>query len=219
VLGLVGLVLSIAVVDSLNPTTIVPALFYATGPRPARTVLGFTLGFLAVNMAGGVALVLGPGQVVLAAIPRPGGNARHLLELVLGLAAVAGAIVVLLLRNRVRESFARSEHRIERASPVTGATIAAVELPTALPYFVVIAAVVGADVNVASQVALIALFNLVYVAPLLIIAAISRVSGDRAAVRMQWIRTHLMRYSGALSAVLLLGVGIALVVAGIVGFA
>jgi cytochrome c biogenesis protein CcdA len=94
-----------------------------------------------------------------------------------------------------------------------------VEFPTALPYFVVIAAVVGSDFNLATQVGLVALFNVVYVAPLLVIALISRVSGDSAAARIRWIRAQLMRYSGGVVAVVLLGAGLALITAGIVGFA
>jgi cytochrome c biogenesis protein CcdA len=218
-LGLIGLVVSIAVVDSLNPTTIVPALFYATGARPARAVVGFALGFVAVNLAGGLAVVLGPGSILLAAVPRPGPNVRHLLELVLGGAAIVGAVGVWLTRGRVSASFARGEQKVERSSPFAGATIAAVELPTALPYFVVLAAVLAADVNVVAEIAYVALFNLVYVAPVLAIALVARLSGDRAAARIHWIRGHLVRYSGAIVALILLVVGAALVIAGVVGFA
>jgi hypothetical protein len=217
-LGLVGLVVSIGIVDSLNPSTIVPGLFYATGARPGRTVMGFALGFMAVNLAGGLAVVLGPGSLILAAVPRPGPNAKHTLELVLGVVALLGALVVWLMRGRVQQSFARGERRIEQASPFAGATIAAVELPTALPYFVVIAAVLGADVSAVAEIAYIVLFNLVYIAPLVVIALIARFSGDRAAARIHWIRGHLVRYSGAIVSLLLLGAGIALVIAGLVGF-
>jgi hypothetical protein len=48
VLALVLLVASIALADSLNPTTIGPALLVATRDRPARALGGFTLGVFAV---------------------------------------------------------------------------------------------------------------------------------------------------------------------------
>ena len=46
-----------------------------------------------------------------------------------------------------------------KSSAILGATITAVELPTAFPYFAVIAAVVGADVDMAADRLLLVVFN------------------------------------------------------------
>src|SRR6266487_4470968 len=67
--GLVALVLSVALVDSLNPSTMGPAVYLATRKHAARSLLGFTLGVFAVNVAAGLVLTLGPGQAILAAVP------------------------------------------------------------------------------------------------------------------------------------------------------
>ena len=57
---LVILVVSVAAIDSLNPSTIVPALFLISEQRPYRAVTGFAAGVFAVNLAAGVvALVVG----------------------------------------------------------------------------------------------------------------------------------------------------------------
>src|SRR3954447_9390294 len=48
VLALLGLVVSIALADSINPSTIVPALFLATGSRPRAAVTAFAAGVLVV---------------------------------------------------------------------------------------------------------------------------------------------------------------------------
>ena len=58
--GLVALVLSVALVDSLHPSTMGPAVYLATRKHAARSLLGFTLGVFAVNVAAGLVLTLGP---------------------------------------------------------------------------------------------------------------------------------------------------------------
>ena len=45
---LLGLVISIGIADSLNPTTIAPALYLASGRHPRRQVAEFTLAVFAV---------------------------------------------------------------------------------------------------------------------------------------------------------------------------
>ena len=139
-LALALLVVSIAVADSLNPGTIAPALYFATGARPARKTLAFAAGVFAVNLVGGTALLLGPGRLALGALPHPGAGAKQLAELGLGAVALVGAAVLWLVRERLRDRYARAARRTDRASLLVGAAIAAVELPTALPYFAAIAA-------------------------------------------------------------------------------
>ena len=48
-LALALLVASIAFADSLNPSTVLPALYYSTTPHAVRKIAGFTLGFSLTN--------------------------------------------------------------------------------------------------------------------------------------------------------------------------
>ena len=66
-----------------------------------------------------------------------------------------------------------------RSSAILGATITAVELPTAFPYFAAIAAVVGSGYGVWHQVFLILIFNVAFVLPLLAIIAILTFAGSK----------------------------------------
>src|SRR5947209_16427507 len=79
-LQLIGLVVSIGLADSLNPTTVGPALYLAAGNRPRRSVIRFTLAVFVVNLLGGLVLTLGPGEAILALVPRPGATVRYILE-------------------------------------------------------------------------------------------------------------------------------------------
>jgi len=218
VIGLVVLVVSVAFVDSLNPTTIVPALYLATGPRPVRAVLGFAAGFFAVNMAGGVAVLL-LGHRLARYVPHPGHGVLHIGEVVLGLLAVAVSAVLWHRRHRVDAAFERVETRVTRAAPLAGASIAAFELPTALPYFAVIAALAASTQRLAADILLLLVFNIIYLAPVIAIAVVRALAGQRAAELLTRAREIVLRRAGAVLAVLVLAVGLALLVIGAIGLA
>jgi cytochrome c biogenesis protein CcdA len=214
VLALALLALSVGAADSLNPSTIAPALYLATGPDAARRVLLFALGAFAVYCGGGVAIVLGPGEAVLAALPHPGRRETHLLELALGGLALAAAAVLWLVRERIGRRIGRFRGRRGRSSFALGAAIMAVELPTAFPQFAVIAALLGSSLDLGGRLLLVVVFNLAFVAPLLAIAAVRRLTGPRAdgplGAARAWVERHgatLVIAATAALAVALLTVG------------
>src|SRR5436305_30469 len=132
---LIGLVLSIGLADSLNPTTIAPALYLATGEHPRARVTEFTLGVFAVYLVGGAAIALGPGQLLLALVPKPNHHTRYLIELIAGIALLVSAALLWHNRARLAERKMPDVSTKGRSSAILGATITAVELPTAFPYF------------------------------------------------------------------------------------
>ena len=142
-LSLIGLVLSIGLADSMNPSTIAPGMYLALGKRATGDLIQFTLGVVAVNFLGGVVIVLGPGEALLALVPKPDHTARYIGETVAGVVMLIGAFV---LWHR-RHGLAKRHHLPAppsegKSSLLLGATIAVVELPTAFPYFAAIAAIV-----------------------------------------------------------------------------
>lgn len=68
---LIGVVITIGLADSLNPTTIAPALYLATEEEPLSRVTEFTVAVFIVYLAGGVLIALGPGQLLLSLVPKP----------------------------------------------------------------------------------------------------------------------------------------------------
>ena len=62
-LRLFGIVVSIGLADSMNPSTIAPGLYLAVGERARSSLIQFTLAVFAVNLVGGAVIALGPGQV------------------------------------------------------------------------------------------------------------------------------------------------------------
>jgi cytochrome c biogenesis protein CcdA len=218
VLRLIGLVLSIGLADSMNPSTIAPGLYLAIGDEPRSGLIQFTLGVLAVNFVGGAVIALGPGEAVLALVPKPGHTARYIGETVAG-AVMLVAAAVLWYR---RKTLAR-RHQLPSASSegksalLLGVTIAAVELPTAFPYFAAIAAIVDSGFGPGRQLVLIALYNVAFVLPLILMIATLVIAPTRAASILAAARDFLDRHWPALLAGLALVAGLFVITLGITG--
>jgi len=216
---LVGLVVSIGLADSLNPSTIAPALYLAAGERPRSRVAAFTVAVFAVYLAGGALVALGPGQLVLSLLPHPSRNARHIIQIVAGALMIVAAALVWRNRARLSERSLPRVHSGGRSTAVLGATITAVELPTAFPYFAAIAAIVGSGVGPARQIALLLLFNLCFVLPLGGIVLTLTVAGDKAGEVLTAIRRFLERRWPVVLATLLIVAGVFVIVLGATGAA
>jgi len=219
-LRLIGLVVSIGIADSLNPTTIAPALYLATGEHARRRMIEFTLGVFVVYFLGGVAVALGPGQVVLALIPHPGRHLSYVLEIVAGVAMLIAAAFLWGYRDRLRtREVISAPRRRGRSSAVLGATITAVEFPTAFPYFAAITAIVGSGQPVLRQIVLILIFNVLFITPLLGMIAILTFAGADADRVLSAGRAWLERHWPGMLAVLALLAGIFVILLGVTGFA
>jgi cytochrome c biogenesis protein CcdA len=217
-LRLIGLAISIGLADSVNPTTIAPALYLAAGERPRRQVLEFTLAVFAVYLVGGLVIALGPGQLLLSLIPHPGRRLSYVLEVVAGVAMLTGAAFLWGHRHRLQRPEPR-EMRTNRSSALLGATITAVELPTAFPYFAVIATIVGADLDVLRVVFLLVLFNIFFILPLLMILATLTFAGPDAKRLLASGRDKLEAHWPVVLAVLGLIAGVFVTLLGITGLA
>ncbi len=179
-LRLALLCVTIGLADSINPTTIGPALYLAGG-RHARThVIQFTLGVFVVYLLGGLLLALGPGQLLLSVVPHPDREDRFVLETIAGAAIFIGGLFLLAYRHRLARFDVPTPKSRGRSSAILGATITAVELPTAFPYFAAIAAVVGSGFGPARQTVLIVLFNICFVLPLVAIVVTLTTAGEGA---------------------------------------
>ena len=177
--ALLALVVSIAAADSLNPSTLAPALFFAVGPHGRRDVASFAVAVFLVSLAGGLALTFGPGQVLLTRVAKPSPHTVHLIELAAGGAALPVAAALWRARARIGARLARERQPGGRPAALLGAGIMAVELPTAVPYFAAVAAIVSSGHRDSTQIVLVLLYNLVFVAPLVALFGILALAGAR----------------------------------------
>jgi cytochrome c biogenesis protein CcdA len=216
-LRLIGLAVSIGLADSMNPSTIAPGLYLALGEQPRRGLIQFTLVVFAVNLLGGAVIALGPGQALLALVPHPSATTRYILEIVAG----AVMLIAALLLWHKRASLARRELPSPpsegRSAVLLGLTITVVELPTAFPYFAVIAAVVGSGFGPIPQLVVLAIYNLAFVLPLILMIVVLAVAPDRAGRIITRARELLQRYWPKILAGLALLAGVFVTVLGITG--
>jgi cytochrome c biogenesis protein CcdA len=218
-LRLIGLVVSIGLADSLNPTTFAPALYLASGKRAREQVTEFTLAVFIVYFLGGAIIALGPGQLLLSLVPKPDAEDRHVLECIAGGAMLLAALLLWLHRDRLSERKLPTGDPEGRSSAILGATITAVELPTAFPYFAAIAAIVGSGLSVPKQITLLLLFNVCFVMPLLGIVGTLWFAGDHAERLLTIGRNFLQRHWPVILAGLALIAGVFVLALGATGFA
>jgi cytochrome c biogenesis protein CcdA len=217
-LRLIGLVVSIGLADSLNPTTIAPALYLAGGDRARRDVAEYTLAVFGVYFVGGALIALGPGELLLSLVPKPDAEDRHVIELVVGVLMLIVGTLLWIYRKRLAARKIPQPEPGSRSSAILGATITAVELPTAFPYFTAIAAIVGSGLDPVRQLTLLVIFNVCFVAPLIGIIAILWLAGDHADQWLTTARDYLQRRWPVVLAVLLLLAGVFVTLLGITGF-
>ncbi len=216
-LRLIGLVVSIGLADSMNPSTIAPGLYLATGQRPRRRLVQFTLAVFVVNLAGGAVIALGPGEVLLALVPHPSHTVAYIAETVAGAVMLAGGVILWRRRERLARRELPTPSTEGKSSAVLGATIAGVELPTAFPYFAAIAAIVGSGFDPVRQLALLALFNLAFILPLLLIIATIQCAGDQSQRILGTARDWLQKRWPVLLAVLAVVAGVFVTLLGVTG--
>jgi cytochrome c biogenesis protein CcdA len=215
-LGLTLLVASIALADSINPSTLIPALWLARGRR-ARVLVSYTAGVFTVYLVGGLVLLLGPGQLLISSLHHIHGPLEHALQAAGGILALAFGLVS--WRLRVEPASARPPGRLRKplGAFALGAAIMAVELPTAFMYFGAISAVLAARPPAPAEIVLMIAYNAVFVAPLVALALIRRYAGASAE---RWLiaANARMRYVGQVALAGVAGVfGVALTAIGVNG--
>lgn len=214
-----AVVLLIALGDSINPSTVGPALYLATAERAIRQISGFLIGLAAVNLLAGLILMLGPGQLLLSLVPKPTPTAKHALQIAGGLALIVLAAVLWFRRGKLARHELPGLDGREGSSLTLGAVIGVIELPTALPYFAAIAVISGSGIRLVPKVVALILYNAVFYAPIGLVLAALVVLGDRADEPLARVRDWLQRHWPIVSAAVAGLVGIAVLGLGVYGFA
>ena len=215
--GLLVLCLTVGLADSINPTTLAPALYLATLPRARAGLVSYTVGVLAVYFLGGLLITLGPGELIKSIAPHPRHHLKHLIEIGVGVVAGVAAMAVWLGRKRIQERVPEVHDPSPKSTLLLGGSISAIELPTAFPYFAVIAAIIGTADDRLDQVIALVVFNIAFGAPLLAMLAVREYGGPRAERLLVRGGEWFQRNSAALLAVLLALVALGFFAAGGIG--
>jgi cytochrome c biogenesis protein CcdA len=217
VLKLAIAVVAIALADCINPSLIGGELFVATGEHPRQKTIAFTASAWIVTFVFGIALALGLGDLILGLVPKPGQTVKYGLIAAAGVVLVAAGAVVWLRRRSLVSTEASNDRRgSHRPAALMGAGIAGIELLTAFPYFAAIAMIVGSGVSNAERLLLLILYCVVYTLPLIAIAVLIAVMGERADRILRPVGSWLSAHWPAVVAPLTAAFGIGLLAFGIV---
>jgi threonine/homoserine/homoserine lactone efflux protein len=140
------------------------------------------------------------------------------LEIAAGAAMALAAWMLWRERHRLAEKDLPNPSPQRKSSVLLGATIIAVELPTAFAYFAAIAAVVGSGQPTSSQLVALVLYNVCFVLPLMAILATILLGGEQAERRLSRARTFVQRRWPAVLAGVLLTFGLFVTTAGVSEF-
>lgn len=186
------MVLGLAVIDSINPSALVVALYLLSQPSPAARVLAYVGGIAVSYLSIGVGLMLGVGAFVEAF----GDLFDH--PAVLTLQAVLGAALLVYAIAAPSSSKTSSEMAIPpkaglAAMAFLGMTVTVAELTTAFPYFGAVAVMVAAELQAPVWLPLLVVYNAVFVAPPLALLGLHVLLGRRMEQRYSRLRERLRR--------------------------
>lgn len=173
--GVLAPVFGLALLDSLNPSAIAITLYLLlSGPSFATRVLSYAAGIFSANLALGAALMLGFGSLWDVF----DGPAAYGAQGVVGAALLGYAVLA--------PDKAGGEKKVRRprslglgAVFLLGMTITVVEFSTALPYLGAIAILTNAGFTAGQSLPVLALYNLVFVSPPLLLMGTYRLFGAR----------------------------------------
>ncbi len=182
----------LALLDSLNPSALVVALWLLSRPRAAPRLLAYVAGIFLAYLGLGIAMMLGFNALrdgLGDALDHP---AALLAQGLLGAGLLAYAILAPSGAHQAQEPSAPATGTLAGYA-LLGMGVTVAELVTALPYFAAIALLTGAELSPFQWLPLLLGYNLVFVAPPLLLLALHAVLGRRTEARFARWRERLRR--------------------------
>jgi cytochrome c biogenesis protein CcdA len=219
-------IITLALIDSLNPSTIAAQIFLLALKKPISRVVSFILGTFVMYTAFGFIIVFILGEPIKGFFYERG-STDYLILLAIGIALIAVGTILGWKRYIGKEGRSKSEGYVKKAmapmmamlktlNPVHtfffGMASTAFDLPTSAFYFVALASLLEAGVGPFETTSLLILYNLLYILPLIVILLIYMIARDRSGPLMNRINKLIGEWSGRLVISILICIGVILVV-------
>ena len=207
--SLLAYLVAIAALDSLNPTTTAFQIYLLSTSKPVFRSISFIAGVFVTNWAAGFAVVLGLGRLnINFQLPA---LALYIIQLIIG-------IVLFLVGWNLKES-APDAQKTKRPTQLTvvqaflvGGAATLWDFPTALPYLAAIERISKMQVDLLTTGSILAIYNTIYVLPLIALLGIYLYLGDRSVALISAINRSIQKWGHKILRTLLIGLGIFLVV-------
>ena len=208
---LLPIVVPLLLVDMLNPVLLAASIYAVGTSRPYANSYALLVGHTLAYFAAGIVIALGLERITTF-LESPG-TLVFTLQIVLGIGLIWAGISA---RGGGATESKRPLSALTPASAfVFGVVINFVGVPFALPYFAALDQLVKADVSVRAGLALLFVYNLIYVLPFLAVPIAAAIFGERGRLILERINAWVGRAADWLMPKVLAIVGLVLVADGL----
>jgi cytochrome c biogenesis protein CcdA len=212
-MSLLGYLLVIAVIDSLNPTATALQVYLLTTPKPVARSLAFITGILLANWTVGLCGTLGLTSFIQWVFTTQREWIASM-QFLLGMALFYTGCTLKAAPN-AQPSFKHQPKTLQpRSTFLLGLSVTLLEAPTALPYLAAIERLARTKLSLLDLAGLLALYNLVFVLPLMGLLSLYLAFQSRSAKILQRLNQAMTKWSPKILRVLLLAIGSLLFVNG-----
>ena len=213
-LELLPVLLPILLVDVLNPVLFAMMVFAAGSKRPVINSSALLLGHTLAYFVAGVAVAHGIDRVADRIA-----NPERIDFVIGGIIGVALLWFAIPMKKKGAPAANEPEWELTPAKCFGfGAIVNFIGIPFALPYFAVVDQILKADLSSAASLTVLALYNVGYALPFLVVPAAVAIAGDRARPVLEKINAFLVKASDFIMPWMLGLLGLALVADSVVFF-
>lgn len=204
---LLAVVLPILLVDVLNPVLFAMLVFAAGSNRPVSNSAAILAGHTLAYFVAGVGIAHGLEQISYRLA-----NPQRIDFVIGGLIGIGLLLMVLPTKKGGAPAASEPEWDLTPGKCFgLGAIINFVGIPFALPYFAVVDQIAKSDLSAASSLTALAIYNLGYALPFLVVPVMVAVSGERAKPFLEKVNGYIARASDFLMPWLFGALGLAMV--------
>jgi cytochrome c biogenesis protein CcdA len=211
---LLGPLVAIAALDSLNPTAIALQIYLLSTPRPVARSIAFIIGVFVAYWTAGFLVLLGLRNLIMRVIA--GANLSfpephiYTLQFLIGLTLLA--VGLSMETSTQGETLKRPKKLTSERTFLLGMAVTMMDFPTALPCLAAIEQIARAKLNLLSIMGVLGIYNLVFVVPQIILLTIYMGFHQQSITLLHRINRAIAIWSPKILRALLLGLGILLIV-------
>ncbi|NJK51759.1 MAG: hypothetical protein HC936_01355 [Leptolyngbyaceae cyanobacterium SU_3_3] len=213
-MSLLGYLVAIAAVDSLNPTATALQVYLLTTPKPVGRSISFITGIFVAYWTVGLLATLGLARFIQWVFETHS-EWMSLIQCILGMALLYVGWIL----NSSSKAYQPLKNKPNSLQPIhtffLGMSVTLLEAPTAFPYIAAIERIAQAKLSLSDLAELLSLYNLVFVMPLIGLLGIYVTFQSRSTELLQRINQAITKWSPKILRVLLLVTGSVLLASGI----
>ena len=206
-LELLPALLPILLVDVVNPVLFAVMVFAAGSSRPTINSSAILIGHTLAYFVGGIAVAYGIDQVIERLA-----NPQRIDFVISG---IIGIVLIWFAIPMKKKGAPRADEPEWDLTPMKclgfGAVVNFIGIPFAVPYFAVIGQILKADISTAESLLVLAVYNIAYALPFLVVPLAVAISGDSAKPLLERINGLLIKVSDLVMPWMFLLLGLALV--------